>query len=96
MANGRITNEVIYSMFVSLQKDVGDVKGEVGRVAGKVEAICQDMIGTKKTVEDHTRQIGNLTGNSRAGTRWGTIVVTALTTGFFALAIYLITHGGAP
>ncbi len=96
MANSRITKEVVYSMFTALQKDVGDVKGEVGRVAGKVDAICQDLIGVKQTVSDHTNKIGNLTGNSSAGTRWGTIVVSVLVTIVAALAVFLITKGGAP
>ena len=94
--NGRITKEVVYSMFTSIQKDIGDVKERVGNVSGKVEAICQDLIGMKHTVDDHTNKIGNLTGSSNTGSRWGTIIVTATVTGFFALAIYLITHGGAP
>ncbi len=83
-------------MFNVIQKDMGDMKGEIGKVVGKVEAVCQDVLGMKETVNDHTKQIGSLNGSSKTGTRWGTIVVTALATGFFALAVYLITHGGAP
>jgi len=96
MANGRITKEVVYGMFSDIQKDIGDMKGQIGRVAGKVDAVCAEVLGMKGTVNDHTEKIGTLTGTEKAGSKWGTVVVSVLSTAFVALAIFLITRGGAP
>ncbi|MBN1254013.1 MAG: hypothetical protein JXA50_01900 [Deltaproteobacteria bacterium] len=88
-SNGRVTNKEVYSMFADVQKDMGDMKGAIGKIEGKTSTMAKDLSEVKTTLQSHSEKIGILKGKAAV---WGVLGGTVVT-GIILLLINLFGKG---